>query len=212
MTILHRKEKTPLFWCGTARNNTTKGVPNKLTWLLYQDTSSLRIPKKVFFVRSAEQNPCPCCNGRLEVIGSRRRKCINSAGDKIVLILRRLQCSNCERVHHELPDILVPYKRHCSESIEAVISGNTQSVAADESTMTRWRFWFYDLINHFLGCLISIAVQYCRNSVEVPSCLSKSPLQRIWHYVGDSCGWLARVVRTVTNSNNWIQTRSAFLS
>jgi len=26
----------------------------------------------VFFVRSGEQNPCPCCGGRLKVIGSRK--------------------------------------------------------------------------------------------------------------------------------------------
>ncbi|MEW6624698.1 MAG: DUF6431 domain-containing protein [Bacillota bacterium] len=166
----------------------------------------------MFFVRSEEQNLCPCCSESMEVIGSRRRNCINSAGEKMVLMIRRLQCSNCKRIHHELPDILVPYKRHCSESIETVIAGNTFAVAADESTITRWRIWFFDLVNHFLGCLISIAIQYYRNSVEVPSDLPLSPLQRIWHYVGESYGWLARVVRTVVNSNNWVQTRSAFLS
>lgn len=148
----------------------------------------------------------------MEVIGSRRRNCINSAGEKIVLVIRRLQCSSCKRIHHELPDILVPYKRHCSESIEAVIAGNIQTIAADGTTMARWQMWFLDLVNHFLGCLISVAAQYSMNSVEVPSFLPRSSLQRIWHYVGDTYGWLARVVRTVVNSNNWIQTRSAFLS
>ena len=95
--------------------------------------------KNVFFVKSAEQIPCPCCNGPLEVIGSRQRKYINGLGEQIILIIRRLCCDNCKRVHHELPDILVPYKRYGSESIEAVITGDTAlTVTADESTINRW--------------------------------------------------------------------------
>ncbi|WP_445349419.1 DUF6431 domain-containing protein [Desulforudis sp. DRI-14] len=62
-------------------------------------------------MRSAEQIPCPCCSGHLKVIGSRKRSCIDSLGDKIVLIIRRLGCVACHRIHHELPDMLVPYKR-----------------------------------------------------------------------------------------------------
>ncbi len=56
-------------------------------------------------MRSAEQIPCPCCSGQLKVIGSRRRSRINGRGEKIVLIIRRLGCVACHRIHHELPDI-----------------------------------------------------------------------------------------------------------
>ena len=34
-------------------------------------------------------------------------------------LIRRLKCSNCGRLHRELPDCLVPYKHYASE----VISG-----------------------------------------------------------------------------------------
>jgi hypothetical protein len=116
-------------------------------------------------------------------------------------------------VHHELPDILVPYKRYSSESIEAVVSGDAVlSVAADESTLNRWRDWFSSLAGYFAGCLISLAVRYMKNAVEEMPELPPSSLQSIWRYVGDDPGWLARVVRPVVNANYWLQTCSAFLS
>ncbi len=64
----------------------------------------------------------------------------------VVLIIRRLRCCECEKIHHELPDILVPYKRYGNESFEVVVSGdNNHSVAADESTIYRLRSWFDSL-------------------------------------------------------------------
>lgn len=167
----------------------------------------------MFFVKSVEQIPCPCCNGPLDVIGSRRRKYINGLGEQRVLIIRRLRCEHCRRIHHELPDILVPYKRYGSKSIEAVITGDTElTVSADESTICRWRNWFSALQNHFLGCLASIATLLGKESVKEMSCLSQSALTRIRHYVGNAAGWLARVVRPVANINCWVHTRFAFLS
>lgn len=129
------------------------------------------------------------------------------------MIIRRLRCKTCKRVHHELPDILVPYKRYRIECIEAVINGEKAlSVVADESTISRWKRWFRVLANHFLGCLISITARYGKGAAEERSELPGSSLQRICYYVGDGPGWLARVVRPVVNTNLWVQTRSAFLS
>lgn len=170
-------------------------------------------PIRVFFVRSAEQNYCPCCSGELKVVGSRRRACINGLGEKLVLIIRRLRCVDCKRIHHELPDILVPYKRYVCESIEVVVSGNSNlSVTADESTIGRWRSWLLKLSDYFLGCLVSITSRYGRETAGGVSSLPKSKLQRIWQHVGDAPGWLARLVRPVANLNLWLHARSAFLS
>jgi uncharacterized protein YbaR (Trm112 family) len=158
-----------------------------------------------------EQLPCPCCSGKLKVIGSRQRKCITASGEKIVLIIRRLRCIECNRIHHELPDMLVPYKLHVSESIEAVVSNDSElSVISDESTLNRWRKWFNEKVDYFQGCLESITIRYGKESVEDKSDLPESKLQRIWHYVGDAPGWLARVVRPIANLNLWIHTRFAF--
>ena len=162
-------------------------------------------------MRSAEQNLSPCCGDALKVIGSRPRTHIDSAGNKDALIIRRLRCLHCKRIHHELPDILFPYKRYGSESIEAAVSGSSDlCVAADESTIARWRKWFLEMANYLLGCLTSIAFRLGKGSVEEMIRLPKSALQRIGYYVGDAPGWLARVVRPVANANLWVHTRSAF--
>ena len=128
-------------------------------------------------------------------------------------MIRRLCCSLCSRVHHELPDILVPYKRYGSESIEAVVNEEaTLTVAADDSTINRWKQWFLGLANYFASALVSIVICHGLESAEERSDLPQSPLQRIWQHVGDAPCWLARIVRPVVNANYWVQTRSAFLS
>ena len=83
-------------------------------------------------------------------------------------------------------------------------------MAADESTIRRWRRWFAEVANYLLGCLASITVRHDMSFAEPLSHLPESALQGIWHYVGDAPGWLARVVRSVANSNLWLHTRSAF--
>jgi hypothetical protein len=166
-----------------------------------------------FLVRSLEQVSCPCCGGQLSVIGSRKRKCINSAGSRIILRIRRLRCKVCRSIHHELPDILVPYKRHCSESIESVLEPEgTICVAADDSTIRRWREWFRRYIDHFTGCLESITARLVGKTAKKVTRFSMSGFQRVIDLVGDAPGWLARVVHPVANTNNWIHTRFAFLS
>jgi len=80
------------------------------------------------------------------VIGSRHRVYIDGTGEKIILIIRRLSCLHCGQIHHELPDILVSYKRYGRENIEAVLTGNNAlTVPADESTIRRWQYWFLDM-------------------------------------------------------------------
>lgn len=86
------------------------------------------------------------------------------------------------------------------------------AVSADESTLFRWKSWFSHLITYLLGCLQSISVRLGIESVEDTPPLPKSPLQKVWCFVGDASGWLARVVRPLGNLNLWVHTRSAFLS
>ena len=163
-------------------------------------------------IRSLEQISCPCCSGELKTIGRRRRGCVDSLGEKIILSIRRLRCVECKRIHHEIPDMLVPYKRHVRESIEAVITRGAEiSVIADESTLKRWRSWFNERADYLRGCLASIILRYdLKESAGGTSGLPQSKLRRIWQQVGDSPGWLARVVKPVTNINLWPYTRSAF--
>ncbi|MDD2504019.1 MAG: DUF6431 domain-containing protein [Clostridia bacterium] len=157
---------------------------------------------------------CPCCRDiKVEIIGSRARKYLNEDASQVTLVIRRLRCLGCNKIHHELPNILVPYKRYKSECIEAVIvedSNTPVTVACDESTLHRWKYWFKSLSEYFAGCLQSIAIQIGKETEETSK--PKSVLHRIWQYVGDAPGWLARIVQPLVNSNLWVHTRSAFLS
>jgi len=165
----------------------------------------------VFFVRSEEVIPCPCCHGLLGVIGSRARGYIQGSGEKVILIIRRLRCKECRKIHHELPNILVHYKRYDAASIEEVVTDQSPAVAADESTLYRLRTWFAGWADYTVGCLVAIALRV-RLSVEEVSSSLQSPLERIGHYVGRETGWLGRTVRPIANIHLWTHTRSACLS
>lgn len=132
----------------------------------------------------------------------------------MVLVIRRLRCELCKKIHHELPDLLVPYKRYGAESIEPVVSEvEPPHVAADESTLYRWRHWFKAWSFYALGALISIGLRLQLDMpVQEKSGSAQSTLQRIGRLVGESNGWLAKVVRSLANINLWVHTRSAFLS
>lgn len=192
-------------------NRLTGSIP-QTTWSLYQIMNWLR-RTPAFFVRCTEVAPSPCCGEQLRIIGSKERKIITDCGEHRILIIRRLRCSQCRRIHHELPDCIVPYKRYESACIEQVVTETEElsTVPADESTLRRWRSWFQAQSTYLLGCLTSIAIRY-HAPAKRPSTVSQSVHHDLGHYVGDGSGWLARIVRSVANANLWVHTRSAFLS
>ncbi|TES47245.1 hypothetical protein E2L07_05350 [Halalkalibacterium halodurans] len=157
-----------------------------------------------FFVRSTERIPCPCCGGTLSVAGSRKRAWYKSSGERSRLVIRRLYCEACDKIHHELPDILVPYKRYDAESIEGTVSTPPRTEAAvDEATIFRWKNWFQVWVAYAIGCLRSIAIRFDLPVEE----LSESPqtvLHSLGQYVGMEEGWLKRAVRSMTNLNLWV--------
>ena len=167
----------------------------------------------MFFIKSAEKSVCPCCGNGLKVYGSRKRGSINAEGIKNILIIRRLKCEICQKIHHELPDILVPYKRYETTCIEVVITNKaTCFVAVDESTINRWRKWFSDLGGYFLDSMIALQKQLDYKAHEHLTRPHGTVLEGIIHVLNQSEGWLAQVVRILVNTKMWVQTRTAFLS
>jgi len=168
--------------------------------------------RPAFFVWCTETVLSPCCGEKLKTIGTRARKYRDSLGEQFTLRIRRLRCT-CGRIHHELPDILVPYKRYEAACIESVVSGpsRVEAVAIDESTIYRWKAWFRERIAYWIGVLVSIAIRY-KLPVKVESLLSQSVHQKIGLLVGHADGWLKRIVRPVVNANLWGHTRSAWMS
>ena len=132
------------------------------------------------------------CSGLLCVIGSRKRKVINTAGDKETLIIRRLRCKGCRVIHHELPDIVIPYKRHCLETVETVVSGGADGLPCEESTIRRIRAWWAACRLYFESVIESLREKY-------GAVFSACPAPR-------------EIVRAVVNAHLWDHTRSAFLS
>ena len=74
--------------------------------------------KGYIYIRSREQHTYPICQSEVYVIGSRERV-LSLRKEKKTLIIRRLRCGNCKTVHHELPGVVVPYKRYGRKTIES---------------------------------------------------------------------------------------------
>ena len=147
--------------------------------------------------------PCPCCTGDLGVIGSRKRIWTRSSGERHRLIIRRMKCALCSRIHHELPDLLVPFKHYDAESIEGACSDPPRSdIAADESTLLRWRCWFAAWAVVAQSVLASLSIRF-HLPVARSSATSRSVLHGLGRFVGTACGWLARAVRPIVNSHAW---------
>jgi transcription elongation factor Elf1 len=140
-------------------------------------------------IKSEETINCPICGNSLYVIGTRNRMIIGSGGTPMTIIIRRLRCKQCGKIHHELPDIVVPYKRHSAEAIEKIISGEAGEVIIEESTLRRIRNWWSSWRLYFASILASLEAKY-------GVAFEKSAPREI--------------VRAIVNSNFWIHTRSAF--
>src|SRR5690606_40933250 len=97
------------------------------------------------------------CHQSLKVIGSRRRSLIDENGDVMILVLRRLRCTNpgCGKIHHELPDLLTPYKRQTTTILEQIITGHQEAVPVENSTIRRVRAWFNSRAHALVGALLS---------------------------------------------------------
>ena len=121
---------------------------------------------------------------------------INSDGERIFLIIRRMKCKKCGRIHHELPDCLVPYKRFCvdliAEAVTAPVSDST--FPGETSTLIRLRVWF----KLFLDYVSRIREHYLL--------LYKTDISAI---NAGTIGGLKRIVRILSGSNLWPQTRLA---
>ena len=148
----------------------------------------------IIHIISEEETVCPICAGILKVIGSRRRGQIDVTGDKETLIIRRLRCQTqtCRRIHHELPDRVIPYKRHCAETVENIVNGDVDDVCCDFVTESRIRAWWDGLYTYFKGVLASLQMKY--------------------GVVFSSRSTPREIVRAVANANYWVHTRSVSMS
>ena len=146
---------------------------------------------KTYWVIRLETVACPVCEGSLGSLGRRERGLIACSGNKILMICR-LWCDNCQKIHHEIPDCIVPYKRHSGEDIELAIQTEPNGCDVDNSTIRRWRLWFVDKAENWLGKIVSLF-----RDKDVPWDLPI--IVRFKQYLKCETGWLARVVHMAAN-------------
>ena len=148
----------------------------------------------------------------MKAIGSRKRVLFKSGGERIKLIIRRMCCLCCGTIHHELPDLVVPYKRYSSASIESALNREEALVvASDDSTIYRWRKWFQTVAWEFYSVLNTLAIRSER-PLEAPPEASDS-LLRIYRQLTEAGpGWLSRVVHLVVNTHVIVNKNSPFMA
>lgn len=174
----------------------------------------------MFFIKSEEEiSICPDCGEPLDYHSRVIRPLRDITGKEELYNIRVLKCVNkaCpSKYHRELPDIIVPYKRYSAESIENAIGQDETIVAADESTIYRWRKWFNTNATYItmalLGVLITIAGNKETSSLNIEKQRIDAPVEWIKTTTGRTVRWLSEIVRILVNSSRWIVNRSAFLS
>jgi hypothetical protein len=138
----------------------------------------------ICFVRSKESVPCPICGELLTVRGKRERMMFDSSGAKLKLVIRRMRCEKCKRIHHELPDCIVPYKRHCTETIETIQKDKSEEAPCELGTIRRIKLWWNIMLPYYIGVLRSLTAKYGVYFGNPPS--------------------FREIIRAVVNTNNWI--------
>ena len=161
-----------------------------------------------------EKSCCPLCQEACKVIGSRKRQGIREDGEPLTLVVRRLRCQNpqCRKIHHELPDFLMPFKRHMTETLEKVLQETTEDVPMEDTTIRRIRQWFAQRADALVGGLLSAYVAATEDFGVDLSTLPQAILPRICFFVGSSAGWLKKVVQILVQTNRWPQTQLVSVS
>lgn len=93
---------------------------------------------EIYYIISTETCVCPKCKGPLVVRDSKRRQVITATGEIQTFLLRRLKCKNCNSLHLEFPDFIVPHKHYSRDVIDMALAGSLSSCPAENSTIYRW--------------------------------------------------------------------------
>lgn len=87
---------------------------------------------------------CPNCGGTLKHYDSVKRLLKTKNGVKRHIKIRRLKCVDCNKIHRELPETILPYKHYESEIVKGVREGliTPETIGFEDypcsMTMFRW--------------------------------------------------------------------------
>lgn len=131
---------------------------------------------------------------------SRKRIRRKEGGGVEHLLVRRLRCSKCRKLHVELPDCLVPHKHYDAEVISGVIEGIVTPDDLDSEdrpcamTMCRWIRWFLKNRPNIEGLLRHA---FRRAAKSLPVSEDGSLLDFIRDHTSS---WLEAILRFIYNS------------
>jgi hypothetical protein len=176
---------------------------------------------EVLFIYSKEDIAlCPNCGETLVFHSRVIRSSKTISGEKNLYSICVLECENgaCPtKYHRELPDIITPYKRYDTNTIEIAITDSNSNLleAPDDSTIKRWREWFKSNVIYIVMALQSLRAVIGDNTeippVEIQGQGFKYPIETIKNIVKRTTKWLNETVRLLVNSSKWPFNRSVFL-
>lgn len=142
-----------------------------------------------------------------------------SSAEKYGVVIRRLICVECGKIHRELPDFLLPHKHYPADCIEAEIDQGRQAGITDEcenvicaypelSTCMRWRREFKQK-QEILIRMQRIVCLYAEHiGFNHVACTVGNTLPMKWRKT--DVGWLAESVRIAVNAGLSFCTEFAF--
>lgn len=89
--------------------------------VIISDYTLSSISDTLILVESKCESFCPQCGMQLTYRDSRKRIKKEEGGNNRFLIIRRLRCDQCHRLHNELPDCVVPHKHYSTDVISGVL-------------------------------------------------------------------------------------------
>jgi hypothetical protein len=96
---------------------------------------------------------CPNCGDKLKYYDSVPRHIRSKGRSTHIVRIRRFRCSNCRKIHREIPNDICPHKQYESEIIRGVLDGFITSSTFGyedypcEMTMRRWRQCTYEQLH-----------------------------------------------------------------
>lgn len=146
----------------------------------------------------------------MDVIGSRNRKIFflmsDSEGEQRIYRIRRLKCPTCKKIHHELPNFMIPYKRQCTATVSHILEGN-DLYDLSEKVVTRIHHWFNLRVNAFIG----LVGQLFKNELRLPHIILPndvfSKLDWLKAQFAHHPKWLNHLVHALLFSGLWPHTR-----
>lgn len=157
-----------------------------------------------YAAKSVNPSVCPICGGSLFVRDSRLRICIREDGHTVFYRIRRLRCKECAKIHTELPDCIMPFKRYGAACVENAVDGHN-ICPAEESTVRRWKRW----LQTRSGVFEEMLTAQWQNQHLRPANILSAPLF-FQELRNAGAGWLSKLTRHIVNCGYGLHTCFAF--